>query len=314
MDGDGGRGRGPADRSAATATTSGTAVPRVIAGFAAGVAVTVLATVLFAVFTPMFLPVAPVVGAGVAGYLARVGRVGGALLGAMVLAAVGTAALAGFWLVATADMPATGGAGVGLVVAFLFVALFGLFGVVLGGLGGLTGVVLRERRHRPDAPAHGDTPSTHVRSVDADGDPARPDRNPGGPDAAPPATDAGATHPPAPPADTADHGSTTRATHVLVGSGIAVATCIVPLAPVAAGFATGYLEADGARRGAVSGGLAGVVATGLLVGGLLLFASVPVNVFAPFIFEFLPELVVILAGYFVVLTAAGGAFGGSVAS
>lgn len=280
-----------------------TSIARLALAFVTGVVVTVIATILIAVFSPWLLPVGAVVGAGVAGYLGRVGRVGGTVLGALVMAAVGTATLAGFWLVATADPPRTGGAGLGLVVGFLFVALFVLFGVVLGGLGGLTGAVARHRRATADAPA-GDGATA------ASGRPSRSTEDPGQPE---PLDDPDRPD----PVDAAD-GSVRQDgwsfSNVLVGAGLALVTIVIPFAPVAAGFVTGYLEAAGRKRGAVTGAGAGVAATALVVGGLLLFAVLPMNVLRPFIFEYLVEIVVVLGAYLVGLAALGGAFGGSMAS
>lgn len=51
----------------------------------------------------------------------------------------------------------------------------------------------------------------------------------------------------------------------------------------------------------------------LLLGGLLLFALVPLNLLRPFIFEFLPQIVAFLGVYFVGCCALGGAGGGAYA-
>lgn len=294
MDGPGGAG------TADAAPGSGEPVLRVTLAFVAGVVVAVIAAVLLAAVSLWLLPMGAVAGAGVAGYLGRVGRVGGTLLGAVVMAALGAAALAVFWLVATADPPRTGGAGLGLIVGFLFLALFALFGVVLGGLGGLTGVVARRRRATADA-AGGDTatpPASH-RPQDR--------RDPGRPEPADDSADALVATSDVRP------GVESSVTTVLVGSGLAVATCFVPFAPVAAGTAVGYLEAAGPKRGAVVAAGAGLAATVLVLGGLLLFALLPLNILRPFILEYFPQVTVLLGVYFAGLGAIGGAFGGSMA-
>lgn len=285
---------------------AGTSIPRVALAGVAGVVVTVLATVLLAVTSPWLLPVAVVGGTAVAGYLARVGRLGATLLGALVMAAVGTATLAALWLVTTADPPRTGGASLGLVVGFLFVAFFVLVGMVLGGLGGLTGAVARQRRAATDAPA-GDGATA------AEGGAAHVDRDPGRPAPAA-ARGAGPTADSTTPGEASPGREGTSTSNVVVGAGLALATCFVPFAPAGAGFVTGYLEAAGPRHGAATGAVAGLVATVLLLGGLLLFAVLPLNIFRPFIFQYFPGLTVVLGGYVAGLAAIGGAFGGSLSS
>jgi len=276
--------------------TAGTSISRVALATIAGLVVTVIATVLLAVASPWLLPIAALLGAAVAGYLARVGRLGGTLLGACVVATVGAATLAGFWLVVTADPPRPGGAGLGLVVGFLFLAFFVLVGLVLGGLGGLTGTVVRTRRTRPATPEN-DGSST------AEGSAATVDRDPGAPD---PAVET-ATVPDQP----ASSGRTATTSRVFVGAGLALATCFVPFAVVATGAAVGYLEAAGPKRGAVTAALAGLLATVLLLAGLLLFALLPLNILRPFIFEYFPQLTLVLGAYFVGCCAAGGAVAGA---
>lgn len=276
----------------------------------------------------------PVVGGTVTGFLARGGRIAGSVLGGVVGLTVAVVAVGGFvYLVVTAP-PTTGGAGVGIVVLFLGVCVFGVLAVLFAALGGLFGAAIRGELDRsrqrstgaePVAPrgpgARAPTASAdstvedHV-AVDridenhADGERTDEDHA----DAGPADHDRAAVDPGVEDHVAASSDRRPSLTNVLIGAGLSVVVFFVPGSPLLGGGAVGLLERRGWRRGALLGALAGVVAT-LLALLVVFLVSIPAFfLLLGAFFDLLPWLTVLFGAYFGVLSTVGGAIGGAISS
>ena len=304
-------GGGPAGdgaTDAAAGPSAWTIVASIAAGFAVGFGATVTA-VITVWLAGLLFPLAATLGGATAGYVARGGRLLGAVVGFLASVLVAAATVAAY-LYVVSTLPPTPGVGMAVGWGFLLVVAGGVVTILCGTIGGVVGAAVRRKRRVPDVPERPDARPNPRSSRDVTAGTGHPVADVTSVDAAD-GHDGAALESRKP--DASRYTSTDRspATNVLVGGVVTAVLFFVPFSPLLGGAVTAYLEGCDRRRGALLGAAAGAVATALPALALLV-VSLPVTAAGPVAaLGFVSPVVTELGLYVVGFAAIGGAIGGT---